>query len=346
MNRRSWDASRTLTQLAQRYAFQREDVLDPDLPIVDAHHHLWDRPGARYLIDEFLDDLRSGHNVTATIYVEGATMWRTDGPDHFRPVGESEFASGLAQRVAKGPLGEVEINAAVVAYANLRLGDELEPVIEAHAEAAQGRLKGIRNRAQYDDSIGDLGSIVPPPRLMQDPRFRKGLKRLADAGLVYDSWQFHPQIPELTDLARSVPSATIVLDHMGGLLGVEAYAGRRSEVFSSWRSSLRELARCPNVSVKLGGLGMPMSGFGFNGDVPPPDSETLATVWGPYIECCIELFGVERCMFQSNFPADKQSSSYAVLWNAFKRITQRYTLDERSALFSRTAKRVYALSES
>ena len=339
----SWKDSRSLEELAERYRPQFEEVLEPDLPIVDAHHHLWHRPGARYLIDEFLADIRSGHNIVATVYVEGMTMWHTGGPEPMRPVGETEFAVRLAVAADNDRSSRVEVNAAIVAYANLRLGDAVGAVIEAHMAAGQGRVRGMRDRAQYDSSIGDLGSIIAPPHLMQDTDFRKGLGHVAAAGIVYDAWQFHPQIPEVTELARAVPAATIVLDHMGGILGVEVYAGRRQEIFNHWRKDMRELAQCPNVYVKLGGLGMPMSGFGYNTQLTPPSSATLAPLWAPYIESCIDLFGVKRCMFQSNFPADKQSSSYSVLWNTFKKITSAYSNDEKLALYFSTAQKIYGL---
>lgn len=342
---RQWDFRQTLDVLDGRYARQKpEEVLDPDLPIVDPHHHLWDRPPQRYLLDEFLADIDTGHNIVATVFVECTAMWRADGEEALRPIGETEFVNGIAAMSASGAYGSVAVNAGIVSYADLRLGDAVQPVLEAHIQHGGGRLRGIRNRAQYEPLIGEYGTLAPSKDLLLDAGFRRGMKQLAAAGLVYDSWQFHPQIPDVADLARATPEVTIVLDHMGGVLGVGPFADRREEVFDGWKKDMADLATCPNVYVKLGGLGMPHPGLGFNNRETPPGSEELAPAWAPYIETCIELFGADRCMFESNFPPDKQTCSYPVLWNTFKRIVSGCSDFEREMLFSGTAKSVYRLN--
>lgn len=324
-----------------------EEVLDPERPVVDAHHHLWDRPGARYLFDDLLADIGSGHNIGATVYVDCGSMYRQAGPEAFRPVGEVEFANGVAASAASGVYGNSLACAAIVSSADLTLGKNVQPVLEAQIAAGNGRFRGIRRVTTWDADQDLMANFVKrPPHLLLDPQFREGFAILARLGLSFDSFVFHPQIPELTDLARSFPDTRIVLDHAGGPVGLASYAVRPDETFVAWRSSIRELARCDNVSIKLGGLGMRLGGFRFDEAQLPPSSDQLAKVWKPYIDTCIEAFGPSRSMFESNFPPDKGSCSYRVLWNAFKRIAIDYSESEKHDLFCGSASRFYRLAIS
>ena len=339
-----------------------EAILEPDLPIVDPHHHLWDRrnyatPAApthpfitaiadaqRYLLDELLADTGSGHNVRATVFVECGAMYRADGPADLRCVGETEFVNGVAAMSASGTYGETRACAGIVSKADLMLGDAVAPVLEAHVRAGCGRFKGIRNSASFEadkEVLGPLNRVEEG--LYFDATFRKGFAHLAPMGLSFDAWLLEPQLPDVIDLARAFPETTIVLDHVGTPLGRASYAGRLNERFPAWRENIQELARSPNVSVKLGGLAMAFCNFPSFLAEPRAPSEQLAREWAPYIETCIAAFGPERCMFESNFPVDMGSCNYAVLWNAFKRIAGGYSADEKAALFSGTATKVYRL---
>ncbi len=322
-----------------------EEILEPDLPIVDPHHHLWDRPGWRYLFDDLLADVNGGHNVVATVFVEARSMYRAEGPEALRPVGEVEFVNGAAAMSASGIYGPARLCAGIVGHADLRLGAAVLDVLEALVRAGGYRFRGIRHSTPWDADPSITPPSSPTPRgLLADGRFREGFARLAPLGLSFDTWLYHPQIPELTDLARAFPDTQIVLDHVGGPLGIGAYAGRRDEVFATWRASIRELATCPNVAVKLGGLGQRVNAFGFEEGSEPPSSEVVASTLRPYVETCAELFGASRCMFESNFPVDGFSYPYAGYWNACKRLTEAASADEKADLFHRTAARVYRLS--
>jgi L-fuconolactonase len=328
----------------------QEEILEPDLPIVDPHHHLNDRSGSRYLFDELLADLTSGHRVVATVFVQCFAMYRADGPEALRPVGETEFVTGVAAMSASGRYGPARACAGIVGYADLRLGERVQAVLEAHLRAGGGRFRGIRHmtvrdtaaHAYYGQDSGWLFDTAPG--LLADPAFRAGFACLASLGLSFDAGLVHPQLPELTALARAFPDTAIVLNHIGIPLGIGAYAGQRDAVFAAWSAGIRELATCPNVAVKLGGLGMGMLGFDFHDEPEPPSSERLAAAWRPYVETCIEAFGADRCMFESNFPVDKASYSYAVFWNACKRLAQGASAAEQHALFSGSAARFYRLT--
>jgi len=326
-------------------ALHREDVMEPDLPIVDPHHHLWDFADRRYLFDELKADLDSGHNVVATVFAECSAFLRRDGDPEFRWVGETEVVNGVAAMSASGAYGPLRACAGIVGRADLRLGERVRPVLEAHMAAGGGRFRGVRDNALWDeDPALRSPRLKIEPGLLGQPEFRRGVRELGKLGLSYDCWLYHTQIAELADLARACPDTTVVMDHIGGVLGVGAYAGRRKELFEAWRDGVRELASCPNAVVKLGGMGMTTFGFGFEERDRPPTSQELADAWRPYVEACIEAFGAERCMFESNFPVDKVYCSYPVLWNAFKRLAAGCSASEKAALFHDAAARVYRLA--
>jgi len=325
-------------------ARHQEPILEPALPIVDPHHHLWDRPDWRYLLPDLLADVNAGHNVVATVFVQCRAFHRAAGPEEMRPVGETEFVNGVAAMSASGQYGAARICAGIVGHADLRLGAQVEAVLDAHMRAGGDHFRGIRHITAHDDDPVMLNPGYPmPAQLMADHTFREGFAVLAHKGMTFDAWLYHPQIAELMALARAVPDARIVLNHVGGPLGIGRYAGKRDEVFAAWQPAIRELATCPNVHVKLGGLGMRINGFDFETPADPPSSETLAAAWRPYVETCIEAFGANRCMFESNFPVDKGSYSYAVCWNTFKRLASGASASEKTALFSGTATRFYRL---
>ena len=326
--------------LAQR----KEEVIDPARPIVDPHHHLWDRGGQRYLVEDIAADIASGHNVIATVYVEARSMYRASGPEAMGPVGEVEFANGAAAMSASGGYGPARVCAGIVGHANLLLGEAARPVLEAEIAAGNGRFRGIRHSSAWDADPDVAHMYATRPKgLLLDPTFRKGFACLAPLSLSFDAWLFHPQISELADLARAFPDTKIVLDHCGGPVGLGIYANRREEIFKGWKTSIQDIAKCPNVVVKLGGLAMRLLGYDFHERPKPPSSEEAAAAWRPYIETCIEAFGPARAMFESNFPPDKGQCSYQVIFNAFKRISAPYSEAEKTALFSKTAADVYRL---
>ena len=318
----------------------REPALEPQLPIVDPHHHLWDREGG-YFAPQLLQDLARGHRVVATVPVQCHHGYFDDGPQALRPVGETRFAVRMA-REAQQAGAQAQVCAGIVGFADLQLGDAVQEVLEAHIAEGQGRFRGIRRLNARDDAFRTHLPALPPG-LLADAAFRHGFACLQRLGLSFDAWMFHPQLDELADLADAFEHTPIVLNHAGTPLGVGPYRERRDEVFAAWRASIDRLARRPQVAVKLGGLGMAFTGFDFHRRARPPSSQELAQAWRPYVEHCIEAFGPGRCMFESNFPVDKASCSYGVLWNAFKRLATGASPDEKAALFGRTAARIYRL---
>ncbi|MYH15934.1 MAG: amidohydrolase family protein [Gammaproteobacteria bacterium] len=320
-----------------------EDIIDPERPICDPHHHLWDRPNRRYLFDELIADTGSGHNIVSTVFVECASMYRADGAEALRPVGETEFVNGVAAMSASGGYGAMRACAGIVSYADLTLGTAAGEVLDAHI-AASPRFRGIRHAAGWDASDAVRNSHTnPSQRLLADPAFREGFAELDRRGLSFDAWLYHHQIPELTDLARAFPSTTIIFDHFGGPLGIGPYAGQRETIFAQWRKDVAELARCENVYAKLGGLVMPINGFGFHKRERPATSDELVAATGRYYRHAIDCFGPRRCMFESNFPVDKASCSYAVLWNAFKKLVADASETEKAWLFHDAAATAYRL---
>jgi L-fuconolactonase len=341
-----------------------EAILEPDLPIIDPHHHLWDWPEAmlanrpvpqhgfdtvirramRYLLPELLADLNTGHNIRATVFVQCGAMYRADAPDAFKPVGETEFVNGVAAMCASGTYGPVRACAGIVGHVDLTAGAVVSDVLEAHLKAAGDRFRGIRHSASYDADPHVLGPLVRAGAgLYMAKAFREGYAQLGKFNLSFDAWLVEPQLPELIDLARAFPNTPVILDHVGTPLGIASYQGKREERFPSWRENIRKLAALPNVSVKLGGLSMAFCNFPSFLQTPAATSAQLAREWQPYIDTCIELFGVKRCMFESNFPVDMGSCTYPILWNAFKILAKNYSAEEKTALFSGTAQRVYRL---
>jgi L-fuconolactonase len=344
-----------------------EEILEPALPIVDPHHHLWEWPPAllatlpppqhpfeqvfrrstRYLLDEFLADIRTGHNVRATVFVQCGAMYRADAPPAFKPVGETEFVNGIAAMSASGVYGEVRIAAGIVGHVDLTLGAVVSEVLESHLRVAGERFRGIRHSASYDENPKVLGPLARTPAgLYESAAFREGYAQLGKFNLSFDAWLLEPQLPQLIDLARRFPQIPVVLDHVGTPLGIATYEGKREQRFALWRENIQKLAQLPNVCVKLGGLAMPYCNFRSFMQTPAASPGQLASEWKPYIETCIDAFGVDRCMFESNFPVDKGSCTYPVLWNALKLIAKGYSAAEKSALFSATAARVYRLKLS
>ena len=294
---------------------RKEPIFEPDLPIIDPHHHLWDRPGWRYLLDDLLLDVSSGHNILATVFVQARAMYRETGPVEMRPVGETEFVNGVAATSASGIYGKTKVCAGIVGHADLSLGDGVEPVLAALVRAGGDRFRGIRHITAWDaDASVRNPAYSPPPGLLADNSFREGFVVLGRLGLSFDAWLYHPQIGELTDLARKFPDTRIVLNHCGGPIGIGVYSGKRSELFPGWATSIKRLAECQNVCV-----------------------------WRPYVETCIAAFGPSRSMFESNFPVDKGSYSYPVFWNACKLLAKGLSSAEKADLFGRTAARFYRL---
>ncbi len=327
-------------------ALTPEPSLEPDLPICDAHHHFWDFrmdrvPYHRYLLDELAADVNSGHNVRSTVFLEARSMYRPDGPEELRPVGEVEFVQGIAAASATGLYGPTKAAAAIIGNADLALGDDVARVLDALQAASPNRFRGIRYNTGWDPHP-ELDSRSTEHKLA-DPQLRAGAKVLADRGLVYENVVYFPQLAELVDFARAVPDLTIVSNHIGGLIRVGPYGNRDEEVMPAWREGVAALAQCPNVVMKLGGVGQPRYGFDWHTRTTPIGSEQLAEEMGPLITYCIDQFGPDRCLFESNFPPDKVSFSYNVMYNAFKRMTSGYSASERAAMFHDNAARIYSI---
>jgi L-fuconolactonase len=324
------------------------DILEPDLQILDAHHHFWIRREHEYLLPQYINDIRSGHHVTSSVYVESSAMFNIDAPGPFQPIGETEFANGMAAISASGLYGDFRAAAAIVAFADLTLGDAVRPVLEAHSAAGGKRFAGIRHLAVWDQDPS-LRLIPHPPKrpplagILSDQKFRSGFKHLADMGLSFDAWLYFTQLEELADLAKAFPDAAIVVDHTGGVIRVGRHSNDPGETFSEWAKNINRIACIPNVHLKFGGLGMSLSGFQYQRLEKPPSSRQLALDWSPYFNHCVEQFGTDRIMFESNFPADKCSYTYLTLWNAFKRLTKNYSVHERRNLFYENAARYYKL---
>lgn len=331
-------------------ALTTEPTLEPELLICDPHHHFWDRrseriPYQRYLLDELAADIHSGHNVRSTVFIECRSMYRTDGPAEMRPVGEVEFVQGLAAASASGLYGAGRAAAAIIGHANLNLGERVVPVLEALQAASPNRFRGIRHTVTWDPhpEVENTAAHKIPGQLASD-QFRAGARVLARMGFSLEAWLYHPQLPELAAFAKAVPELTIVLNHVGGLLRTGPYANRNDEIIATWRNGIAAVAACSNVVVKLGGLGMTRTGFDWHTRNKPVGSEELAAAMAPILTYCIEQFTPERSMFESNFPVDKVSFSYNVMYNAFKRFSKGYSASERAAMFHDTAARIYRIA--
>ena len=322
-------------------ALVTEEVLDPQQPIIDPHHHLWERDGG-YFLDELLADISCGHDVRATVFLQCGYGYRSDGPEALRPVGETAFVASVARQAAARGLRQ-QVCAGIVGYADMTLGAAAAPVLQAHIEAGEGHFRGVRHISARHEAFHASLLGRPPAGLLQQPAFRLGLKQLQAAGLSLDAWLYHTQLDELTDLARAMPELPIVLNHIGGPLAVGPYHAQGARAHREWHKGMKTLAACPNVRLKLGGLAMAICGFEFHLRPVPPSSQELATAWAPYLQDAIELFGAGRCMFESNFPVDKAMCSYATLWNAYKHVTAGASAAEKAALFHDTANQFYRL---
>ena len=341
------EAYRNLNMLPVRpdwLARRREEAIDPALPIVDPHHHLWRMPQCPYLIEDLAADAAAGHRVVATVYVEAHTAYRREGPEALRPVGETEFVVSEIARQEARTGASTPLCAGIVGAADLALGDRVEEVLEAHVAAGRGRFRGVRLRAAaHPDPAFAPPAGAPPEGFLLRPEVQAGAACLGRLGLALDVWVFQTQLQDVAALAAACPGTRMVLNHVGGVLGIGPFEGRRGEAFPTWREDLLALARFGNMHVKLGGLCMPRVGFRFHEAELPPGSADLAAAWRPYVETCIEAFGASRCMFESNFPVDKGMCGYVEAWNAFKRIASGAGDAERADLFAGTAQRVYRL---
>ena len=318
-----------------------EDIVDAERRIIDPHHHLWKTPSTwgTYELSDLWADTGSGHNIEKTVFIDCRSEYRSEGPSHLKPVGETEYVAEIAAESRKEP-NHATI-AGIVGHANMTLGSEVEEVLIAHEQAGNGLFRGIRHAGPSDDTgtLTNAGGRWPCPYDRED--FREGVKTLGRMGYTYDAWHFFHQNQDYLALARAVPDTTMILDHFGTPLGVGAYTGRKHEIFTQWKKDMEEIAGCPNVHAKLGGLAMPDNGFGWDKDDHPPSSDEFVEAQRPYYLHAIQCFGPDRCMFESNFPVDRLSISYQVLWNGLKKIVADFSEDEKDDLFYRTAARVY-----
>ncbi len=331
---------------AQWLGQTQESTLEPDLPICDPHHHLWvhrPEPPAyqQYLLADLAADINSGHNVRSTVFIEVRAEYRTDGPEALRSVGEVEFVQKLADESASGAYGSARAAAAIIGRTDLKLGEHVRPVLEALQAASPNRFRGIRHSVGWDPSPEVVDREIQGA--LGTHGYRAGARVLAEMGLVLENSLYFPQLDELADFANALPELTIVLNHIGGLLRVGPYANRDNEVLAEWRRGVASVAQCPNIVMKLGGVGQARYGFDWSSREVPVGSEELAESLVPLMTYCIDQFGPDRCMFESNFPVDKVSYSYNVLYNAFKRLAQGYSPAERAAMFHDTAARVYTI---
>ena len=330
-----------MAQLEAWLDSNHEEIIEPELPIIDPHHHLWDRGGHTYLAPQFVKEAMSGHNIVTTIFAECFSMYRAHGPESYRCLGETEFVVGQSAMAASHTYGKQRICDGIIGTVDLALGAAAGPILDAQIIAGAGRFKGIRYATSYEPGVHS--SYDTHPGMLLEAPVRAGFAELAKRNLTFDAWMCHTQLDDIAVIAGQFPTLAIIIDHVGGPVGNGPFEGKRDEVFAAWKKSMTALARFPNINVKLGGLGMRGAGFNFDRAAPPPTSATLAPLWQPYIDTCIEAFGVDRCMYESNFPVDKVSCGYATMWNALKRTASGATAAEKTALFHDTAARVYSL---
>jgi L-fuconolactonase len=319
----------------------QEEVLEPALPIIDPHHHLWVRSGYTYLMPELAADLESGHNIIATVFAECHSMYRKEGPKAERSLGETEFVRGQAAMSASGTFGRAGACDVMFGNVDLTLGSAVEPIIEQHIAASGGRFRGVRISSGWhaDEKVGN---VTEQPNLLIDPRVSEAAAVLSRMGLSLDCWLYHPQLDEVAQLADAHPALTIILNHVGSPILGGPYRGKSEEVFKDWKAAIIQISRRQNVFVKLGALPIRMPSFGGDRSVPP-GSEEVAAAWRPWMETCIEAFGPTRSMYESNFPVQKRWCSYQVCWNAFKRISASASASEKADLFAGAAARAYRL---
>ena len=319
-----------------------EEVFEPDRRIIDPHHHLWHRPKTfNYLLGDLWTDTGSGHRIEKTVFVEANTNYRNYGPEDFKCVGETEFVTGVAKESAKGGAGKSVISG-IVSHVDLTLGDAVEEVLLEHKAAGEGFFRGIRHIAARDTAI-DIPAHWAEENLYALEKYRAGSRVLGKLGMTQDVFHLHRQNRDFLEMVRAIPETTFILNHFGAPLGIGPYADRREEVFTAWCDDIAQIAACPNVVAKLGGLAMPINGFGWNERETPATSDEIVEAQKRYYLHTIESFGPDRCMFESNFPVEKASVSYRVIWNAFKKMASDFSEDEKEALFYSTAKRVYQL---
>jgi L-fuconolactonase len=318
-----------------------EEIVEPEIEIIDPHHHLWPKSlgiFGVYDLVELQEDTGGGHRVVGTVFVECSAAYDNEAPEHLRSVGETRYVADRAEASAHN--GGAEI-LAIVSATDLRFGTLLDEALDAHTSAGRGRFRGIRQRLACDASIEGHGHDADPT-LMGDPAFRAGIRRLGERGLVFDAWLYHTQLEELLDVVRGTPGTKFVLDHVGGPIGIGPYMDR-AEQRGLWHPRLAALAACDNVVLKVGGIGMTTYGAGWEDRSLPPTSDELVAYWGDDVRFCVDTFGPSRCMFESNFPVDRLSCSYHVLWNAFKKMSVSYSATERADLFAETARRTYLI---
>jgi len=319
----------------------QEEILEPDLPIIDPHHHLWMRNGYRYLIPEFMEDAASGHNIVSTVFAECHSLYRPDGPEAEKPLGETDFITGCAAMAANGAFGPAKACAAMFGRVDMTLGAAVRPLLEQHLERSAGRFKGVRYSTGWDANER-IPNVTPNQHALVDPAALEAAGVLADMNLTLDVWLYHPQLSDVAALADKLPGLNIVLNHVGSPILGGPYRDKRDEVFADWKAGIADVAKRQNVYCKLGAL--PIRGPSFTGDKSlPPGSEEIAAAWGPWMQVCIEAFGPARSMFESNFPVQKRWSSYQITWNAFKRMAAGASADEKRDLFTGAAERAYRL---
>ena len=331
---------------SKRLEGRDEPILEPDLPILDSHIHLFDLPGNRYMLEDYLADAGAGHNIVGAVYCETQAFSRPDGPEHLRPLGEVEFANGVAAMCASGTYGDCKVAHGLIGHANLTLGSVVGELLDRCIAAAPDRFRAIRHVAVEppdDRAYKYIMTFRPPRGVLDTPGFPLGLAELEKRELVFDAAIWHPSLPRLTELVDDFPNLTFVLNHMSTAVGVDMSTDEKAELFKTWRVQLGELAKRQNVVCKTGGLGMPFWGFGFETRDDVVGSEELATAWRPFLDTAFEAFGTDRCMMESNFPPDGRSSGFVPTWNAYKIVTKDFSDDEKAALYKDNAARIYDL---